>query len=379
MTAPSIFDAEYVRDQLGAARELTRNQLYSQYKDAASGPVSPHRAFHADWYRWQNPDSAAFPTLLDHYLERSADRVIDPAPWIDMTLLKRQFDTGPTAAELLDLALMPGWSAEQGVSAGPGDLARKQRDFLRGIRLRVIRPPRPVEHRKKRLVWVQHGPGSRFLDWFDPKADRSWDLAMNWYTGEPDAQIGDCVLHQPGTKFTGIFSAAASIPGFFDGYEQIYFIDDDLGFAFDDLDRIFDIAQAEELDLFQASVSAGSFCVWPDLFHKPGRTTREMTAVEIMAPGFSALALHRVISCFSLSISGFGIDVLAGRIIGLHGGRIAVIDAVQMDHHSEIDQTEGAYYELLRRHGINSKYELWCMMKRYGLTPEFSEVKGGIG
>lgn len=378
MVVPSSFDAEYVRQQLGGLHDLDREAMFKRYREHEDPPLNPHRAFDAEWYRWQNPDAASHPSLLDHYLAVSGERAVDPAPWIDTTLLKRQFESPPSPVDLLDLALLPGWSAEHGVTAGPGDLARKQRDFLGAIEFSAVRPPRDPPERKSRLLWVQHGPGSRFLDWFDASAPRSWDLAMNWYTGDPDPELGECVLRQSGTKFTGIFSAAARLPGFFDGYAQVLFIDDDLGFAFGDIDRIFDIAEDGELDLFQASVAEGSFCVWPDLFHRPGRQTRPMTAVEIMAPGFSAWALTQMISCFSLSVSGFGLDLLAGKLVRMQSGRVAVVDAVQMQHQSRIDQAEGAYYELLRRNGINSKYELWCLMRRYGLTAEFREDTGGV-
>ncbi|MBY8977788.1 hypothetical protein KHP62_18385 [Rhodobacteraceae bacterium NNCM2] len=371
---PRAFDALYVAEQANGGGPLSRDVAFRMYREAQSGTVNPHRSFDAEWYGWQYPQAEASPSLFEHYLASPPDDAIDPAPWIDATLLKRQFDEAPGPAEILDLALKPTLRAEQGVTAGLADLCRVQRAFYDRIDVAVHAPPLPVEDRRRNLLWVQHGPNSKFLEWYDPEAKRSWDLAMNWYTGAPDPAVGDTILHQRGTKFSGIFAAARDLPGFFDGYDAVLFIDDDLEFEHGDIDRLFEVAARENLDLFQASVAEGSFCVWPALFHKSGAPIREVTGVEIMAPGFSGAALKRFISCFSLSVSGFGLDLLAGKLIRAYSGRVAVVDAVQMGHHAVIDQGGGAYYEFLRGFGINSKFELWHLMKRYNLEPQLAEV-----
>ncbi|NND20926.1 MAG: hypothetical protein HKO14_02455, partial [Silicimonas sp.] len=66
------------------------------------------------------------------------------------------------------------------------------------------------------------------------------------------------------------------------------------------------------------------------------------------------------------SVSGFGLDLVWGQIVAEQGGRIAVLDEVSATHARPVDQAGGAYYQYLRRHGINAKAELWTMLKRYG-------------
>lgn len=374
---PASFDAAHVCEQLGIPASLPREDVFSRYCAARDPGVNAHRAFDAGWYLWQNPHAARASSPFEHYLATDPAASIDPAPWIDTTLLKRQLDHEPGPGGVLDIALRPGWRAEHGVTAGSADLCRVQRSFLNQVAVSVIRPPLAPSARRQNLVWVQHGPESNFLKWFQPEEARSWDLAMNWYTGEPDPSVGDIILHQRGTKFSGIFSAARRLPGFFDGYDSILFVDDDLTFAHGDIDRLLEIANRETLDLFQASVEANSYCVWPALFHQGGTNIRETTSVEIMAPGFSGPALRAFLPSFSLSISGFGLDLLVGQQVRARGGRCAVVDTVQMSHHAAIDQSGGAYYEYLRSHGINSKYELWQLIQRFELGLEISEIGQG--
>lgn len=374
MNALDVFDANFVREQLNLPETLSRERVYQRYLLQDKITVHPHRALDAEWYRRNRAKLGKNACVLEHYLAKSKKRSIDPAPWIDAVLFRRQFDHEISGAELLDLALRPHWRAEHGVTAGPSDLARVQRNFHESIDLRVVRSPSPVEKRRRRLVWVQHGPGSKFLNWFDNQADRSWDLTMNWYRGDPDINVGECVLQQAGTKFTGIAAVIRRDPNFFDGYEHILFIDDDLEFDISAIDRLFDVALQHEFDLFQASVAQGSHCSWPSLFHKDRSGFRRMSNIEIMAPGFSQKALQRLSPYFALSVSGYGLDLLAGPIIREAGGNVAVVDSVQMRHESKINRAKGSYYEFLRRAGINPNYESWILRKKLEKFEKIIEI-----
>ena len=51
-----------------------------------------------------------------------------------------------------------------------------------------------------------------------------------------------------------------------------------------------------------------------------------------------------------------------------------VLDAVVAGHRSRISQARGAYYQFLRRNGINANAELWQIAMDFGL-----DYRAGIG
>ena len=158
------------------------------------------------------------------------------------------------------------------------------------------------------------------------------------------------------------------------GYDAVLFLDDDLGIEHEEIDRLFDIAEANGLDMFQPAVAAGSQCVWKDLFRIPGRDFHETTAVEIMMPGFSRRALELCKPIFGKSVSGFGLDFNCSETVRKAGWKCGVIDAVAAEHIDLIDEQGGAYYEFMRTLGINQKFELFQTIKELGKYPEFAKV-----
>jgi hypothetical protein len=93
-----------------------------------------------------------------------------------------------------------------------------------------------------------------------------------------------------------------------------------------------------------------------------------------MMPAFSRRALDMLVPYFVYSVSGFGLDLLFAKIAADAGFTAAVIDKIQVQHDSAIDQQTGAYYEYLRSFDINSKLELWRLMEMFGLENQFYQV-----
>lgn len=179
-------------------------------------------------------------------------------------------------------------------------------------------------------------------------------------------------LRQSGTKATAIHHALTCYRELFSGYDQVLFLDDDLGFAHEEIDKVFDLAEANGLDMFQPAVAPGSQCAWPDLFQQWGQKVRETTAVEIMMPGFTRRGLELCASEFGRSVSGFGLDFACSERIRSAGWKCGVIDAVAAEHFEAIDEKGGNYYEFMRALGINQKLELFQTIRELGKYPTFS-------
>jgi hypothetical protein len=371
--APGLIDLEHYSAQAGTAFADTRAAYAHFLAEGEAAGLTPSPFFFTEWYRWQNTDCARYETSLAHFADAARHRPIDPAPFLDMVLFLRQNSRYASAFDAL-LALVE--DRDPSLSPSLQDhfdtLAANQDRVHAAIRSRMIGAP---SKKRRRLVWVQSGPAFRLAQWFKPAAARRWDLMCNWYTLRcMDIRFGEMHLRQSGTKATAIHHALAHHGDVFSRYDQVLFLDDDLGLTHDSIDHVFDLAEAHNFDMFQPAVAHGSQCVWPDLFQKPGRDAHETTAVEIMMPGFSRRALELCAPVFGRSVSGFGLDFACSEKVRAAGWRCGVIDAVAAEHIDVIDEKGGAYYEFMRALGINQKLELYQTIRDIGKLPEFRAV-----
>ncbi len=336
--------------------------------------LTPSPYFYTEWYAWQNPDAAAFDTVLEHFASKALKRPIDPAPFIDSVAFleaNRRYATMYEA--LVALTEKTETSISPILADHLADLSSRQQRIHNAIRSGLVRRE-PTKRR--RLVWVQAGPNFSTTSWFQPGGSRSWDLMCNWYSRSGiDLRHGEIHIQQPGTKSTAIHHVLRHHGDLFEPYDQVLFLDDDLTIAHADIDKVFAIAQENELDLFQPSLLPNSYCVWPDLFQKVGMVSRRTTGVEIMMPGFSRRALVKCAHLFGESVSGFGLDFAISELVSSSGWNCAVIDAVGVGHFSKIDEQSGAYYRLMRSWGVNQKLELYAVMKKLGKRPAFESIR----
>lgn len=359
-------DREFVETQCPRMRgtdELER--LFLSYDPSV--PFDPTRFFSTDWYAWQNPDwDREFSSPYLHYLKVGCREGRDPSPFVDMTRYSEMVgDVIPQ--ERMYRAILSGLrSPALGVYESEHDLTECQDAFTRGIspvahRMSITARPRPS------LVVVQAGRGGRHNAWTNDTG-REWDLLLNYYdAGGPCSRSAEYVVFQKGTKFTAMSYLVSRFRDVFSRYDHVLFIDDDIETSAADLNRLFAACRSHGLDLAQMSLTAASFCNWPHLFAREGRIgPREISAVEIMMPVFSRRALGWVAPTLGRSASGFGLDLVWGKIVRDRGGRVAVLDDVSAMHARPVDQASGAYYAYLRRHGINAKAELWSLIKSYG-------------
>ena len=337
--------------------------------------LDPTRFFCTDWYAWQNPDwSRQFSTPYLHYLNVGRIEGRDPSPFVDVTRYHGIMGDVVSQKDIYDSILSGLRAPMLGVYDGVDDLRKCQKEFMSGVALLAHRASVPNVTRPA-LVVCQAGRNKLIDDWAH-SADREWDLFMNYYdaTGLRHG-LGEYAVFQKGTKFSAMKLLLDRYPEIFGAYEHILFLDDDIATTAQALNDLFAACQRDALDLAQMSLTRGSACNWPHLFSRNGVDgPRKVSAVEIMMPVFSRRALRWIAPTLGQSISGFGLDLVWGQLVGKRGGRIAVLDGISATHLRGVDQAGGAYYSYLRRHGVNAKAELWTLLKAYGASRDMVTV-----
>ena len=359
---PVPVDPEFLAAQPGGA---ARDPVAHYLAHGLERGLDPTPWFLTGWYAWQNPDwSRAHHAPYLHYLEVGAVEGRDPSPFVDIHRYREALG-GVVPAESIYRAILDGLrSPALGVS-DPTTLAESRRMFLSGIRLhahrmRAVPDPRPA------LVVLQAGRGSLARRWYGD-AGREWDLLVNYYDALGLVPgMGEYVVFQKGTKFSAMHLLLGRFGAVFGLYDHVLFLDDDVETSVADLNRLFARCRRHRLDLAQMGLTPDSSCNWPTLFAESGRSApRAVSAVEIMMPVFSRAALDLVRPTLGRSVSGFGLDLVWGKLVGDAGGRIAVVDEAVAAHRRPVDQAGGAYYGYLRRAGINPKAELWDLVTAY--------------
>ena len=359
-------DTDYLEAQVP---ELAANGRHREHylRRGLQDDLNPTKFFSTDWYAWQNPDwQQEFRSPYLHYLEVGRREGRDPSPFVDMTRFHEA--TGRVLPrEKSYHAILAGLRAPVlGIYESEADLLACQDRFIKGIAIFAHRMT-PKRHPRRALVICQAGQSGLPFAWAtDPSRD--WDLLMNYYDAKGMRPwLGDYVVFQKGTKFTAMKLLTDRFQSILGLYEHVLFIDDDVSTTVGDLIALFAACRCHSLDLAQMALSPGSSCNWPHLFARPDRKgPREVSAVEIMMPVLSRRALAWIAPTLGKSVSGFGLDLIWGRLVSGNGGKIAVLDDISATHTRPVDQADGAFYRYLRQHGINAKAELWMLLKRYG-------------
>jgi len=117
-------------------------------------------------------------------------------------------------------------------------------------------------------------------------------------------------------------------------FKYIGLLDDDIFISISDLNKLLFIAEMEQLDVFQASLSHDSYYHHRQFIQKAGSIMMSSHWVEIMAPFYSSAVFFEAGKDFNRSISGTGIDVYLIPMVQvlLDKTKTAVVHAVSMKH-----------------------------------------------
>jgi hypothetical protein len=323
---------------------------------------SPSSRFDSQWYISQNPQITDLNPLV-HFWTLGMDQGRDPSPIIDMRFFDRAVcrdrPDHRTWAFKLFAAGTPDvpWNSQQ--------LRERQDLFYSKIGLEVLREPAPAKN--PYLVFVQ---ANQSFDALFLKQWRNFDVLVNYYdSADTISPYADYVLHQKGTKTTAIRKLLEQRPDMLFVYKAILFIDDDISISAAGIESLFETIETCELDLVQASLSPESECHF-DILKQPnaGDALTPLTAVEIMMPVISARALRKCGWVFQEGISGWAIDLLlSAKVRENFGNTIALVGNVVACHERDVDTVNGAYYNFLKRHGIDATIEAGDIASRFDL------------
>jgi hypothetical protein len=337
---------------------------------------NPNPLFDSDWYLETNPDVAnARINPLVHYLTVGAAENRDPHPLFDTRTYREV--CGPLPRQITPLAAFLSGARQScaGVYLSVEALSAVQRHFLDRVTVQTI-----VDRRGTASPWavfLQCGRSSLHPQWLTG-APRSWHLIANCYDDTYLQTIdADMILSQnQGTKFAAVYRILEDAPGFFDAYDYVLFLDDDLLVTEDAITQLFMIARSQDLKLAQPSLAPESAHTWSVLLTRPDSVMRTLNTVEVMMPLVSRDALRLGSYLFARSISGWGLDFALGDLVNrwFGSGRIAVIDAVSFLHAKTIDVARGAYYRMLHENQLSPLVEERVMGLLYGAKGPIQEA-----
>lgn len=214
------------------------------------------------------------------------------------------------------------------------------------------------------LVFVRAGAASLHRQLIEQDPQRNWDCCVSWYVDPPPSEaLADQYDHRGINKYDAFMQtfqdALIRAP-----YRYVLLLDDDVQFRPGDISRFFDICNREGLDLCQPALAWGTHATFDVSLWNPVCSVRRVGFVEVMAPCFSRATLEQLLPTFKLTRSTWGIDhawasILAGQ------NRLAVVDAVRVQHTKPVDVENGPFYRLMRSQGVEPHTELREVLKRY--------------
>jgi hypothetical protein len=372
-----LFDPIVFRQNAGPRVRRDECALIAYIERFAGDEISPSAEFEHAWYAWQNSDwSQTFSHPFLHCTKVGLPTGRDPAPGVDVQKLEQISGISGNAlvsrmyAEILE----HGRFSESYAIYTFEELRARQNAFRKGTLVEKLCDRRAA--RRRFLVFVQASCQFR-RDFLHEK--RNFDVLLNHYDDRPSIPNpdADIVVYQRGTKTTAISNLLEVESDLLLSYDAVLFLDDDIDLTTRDIERLFATMVEHGLDLAQPSLSPESDCIW-HVFKQPnvGGGVRRVNSVEIMMPCLSRRVLQKIGWVFSESVSGFGVDLLLGHVMAQQGETIAgVIGSVVARHEKKINDESGAFYNFMRNSNINPKMELWSIVKRFDVSPNFVYVR----
>lgn len=192
-----------------------------------------------------------------------------------------------------------------------------------------------ANHKFKNIIFYTTGSNTNFLEKLSAK-NRQFDLFVVNYEPEKISYKTECyeyLVEESGYKFPTIYKAILNF-NLLDKYDFFWFCDYDILTNVYDVNNLFSIAKKFNLNIAQPSLTTDSFYSYNLFIHNPGCFIRYVKWVEIMCPLFSRNALRKCIETFDFTYSGWGLDLLWGKILNYK--RIAVVDKIEVTHVNKV-------------------------------------------
>ncbi len=202
---------------------------------------------------------------------------------------------------------------------------------------------------------------------------RSFDLMLVNYGDVPGRYREDAQYYFEikGFKLEILKKAAQAHREIVNRYDAVWLPDDDLLIHTSEINKMFEIFHAYELDIAQPSIK-NNFLSHPVLKRCFWTRLRYVSFIEMMCPLFSKESLSEVLPIFDLTRSGWGIDILWSSL--LKNKRMAVIDQVGVVH-TKPYSPDNLYYRKLHELGIDPGTEQRSIEEKYNIHRDYSIKK----
>ena len=201
---------------------------------------------------------------------------------------------------------------------------------------------------RKNLVLTRAGRSSLHRDWVDADKSRNWDLYLAPYQPIPPQSDIDCVVGEvvPGPKWSGIREVLNGWDGW-RNYDHVWLPDDDIRASQDDINGMFDVAEAVGLELFAPALDEASYYAHFITMQNPSFYGRWVGFVEIMIPGFRRATLETLLPTLDLTETGWGwgLDSVWPKLLDYKN--VGIIDGITVTHTRPVGEMRDA--ELRRR------------------------------
>lgn len=193
--------------------------------------------------------------------------------------------------------------------------------------------------------------------------ERNWDCCVSWYVPPRAERLAEYYSHGGFNKFDGFLEFWRQRPEPW-SYRYLLLLDDDVYLRPGDVSRFFTLCERYCTYLSQPALRWFTQTTLNALVRNPACVLRRVSAVEVMAPCFSAAALEALLPTFGMTRSTWGTDLAwAGLIAGRQP--IYVVDAIGMDHTRTGGGRPGAFYRKLAEMGVDPHEELRSVQRLY--------------
>lgn len=218
------------------------------------------------------------------------------------------------------------------------------------------------------LLWISTGAAGPTSWVFE--GNRQYDVYLHDYDTnypQPSTRFSEYYINRAGEKLN---VAGQVLKNLALRYRAVAFLDDDLSFTPDALNRAFVVGDALDLKIWQPSLTEGSYGshrhLWQQRYNVEGGTMldrgiRRVPFVEVMMPFFSQSVLEDALSTFDINESGWGLDCYMWPKIA----QGYVLDGISFGHYRRPERRER-----ILRNGLTPFQELWIQQRIHDPRPE---------
>jgi len=230
---------------------------------------------------------------------------------------------------------------------------------------------------RRNLVIVRAGDSSLHPRWLQGGENRAWDLVVSYFGDDAERYLRPDVqrVDSKGTKWPALGVFLENNRELISQYDFVWLPDDDIDCKSNDIDRMFKVAEQEDLSLCQPSLAPDSYFSFPITLTIPFFKLRYTNFVEAMVPCFRRDLLLECVPTMSDTMSGWGLEYVWSALANTSGGRVAIIDAVTVVHTRPVG---GPNYRLIEERGISPREEMRATLQKYEIHSTDQRVREAI-